>query len=649
MSLSEHKQKEVLDNFIFELENALKKNKIFGSSADFISKKICTYSSEFLERLRHYGRTELNEPLRLTNWVEEYILCIADLRLYQVSTTGNAQCGKTLFNTLYLIDFTAFSNLDTIWFYPTKTQLDSLVPAMYGRVSKYYLSNLEKSLDLISLAPKGNNYAQKLRDATIYFRFASTSAKDTTEAKKGLAAVGGSAASISGNVLFIEERSQIAPESLSTLYRRLDAARFPNGLIREIGTPGGGLGIESNIDRADHHFYPHTTCLSCGKEIALNPKGALLHKQPDGKYLSRTGRPVTWFHSDPHKKIKSAYFGCEYCRHPISDQQRKDAFFKCLKTGKRLTKLLEELPTSEDEIFKQQMNVVVHLSPLLRQSKLNLASLLIDIGENGDNPRDFQQQVLGWRSENDQSSITRELLKTAMDIYPPEKPHTCIIAGIDQGRHEDWLVIYKVWIEGFKRLPDIREWIYYPSQNRSPIARLEDSKKEVIFMSAVNRADIPRLLNEYNVDFGFIDNEPDIPDAYEFSQSTVLECADQKENLAKVVSPYQIMGGSMAIDGFAINTEYFKDLVLSSYVNQNVCLLEIDLNDKTVRSPCRHLTSSEKDLDKNKWIRPSDHIDDLFLASTFCEAALHEWANRIVELTSNSIQWFVDIHEDHFL
>ncbi|EFX60493.1 hypothetical protein DAPPUDRAFT_123965, partial [Daphnia pulex] len=348
----DHKKLEVAELFKELLENQTKQSKLFGSSREFIKTKVCSYSQEFIERLKKYGKTELNEDLNITNWVEEYCLVIADLRLYQVSTTGNAQCGKTLFNTLLLVDFTTFSNLDTIWFYPTKTQLDSLVPNMFGRVSKHYLTNLEKQLNIENLkSTKGNNYNQRIRDASIYFRFASTSAKDNTEQKKGLTAVGGSAASISGNMLFIEERSQISPDSLSTLYRRLDAARFPNGLIREIGTPGGGLGIESNIDRADYHFYPHTICDSCNKEIALNPKGALFHKQPDGIHLKE---------------------------------------------------LLKRLPTEEDQIFTQQLNVIVHLSPLLRQSKQNLAVKLVDIGENGDNPRDFQQQVLGWKSENDQ-------------------------------------------------------------------------------------------------------------------------------------------------------------------------------------------------------------------------------------------------------
>jgi len=623
----------------------------FLSREEFLETKIVNYADEFIARLKKHGCTELGEDLNLYPWLEELATGLSDLRIHHAATTGNAQCGKSLINTLLLCDFFLQSALDCLWFYPTKTQLDNLVPNMFGRVIRNYeqkiIDNLyEETGQKIAIKntnDKENNNIFQRRGASIHFRYASTSAKDHTETKSGLAVVGGSAASISGNILFIDERSQIPPDALSTLFRRLDAARLPGGIIREIGTPGSGLGIESLIDVCTHHFYPHIKCKHCGAEIELNPKGCLLIKDGD-TYLSVTGRPSRWFHSDPDDKVNSAYIACSSCKHPITDEERKNAYFKCLKTGEIFKDFRETLPTEIDKIFKHRQLIIFHLSPLLRQSKKDIAVDIISTGINTDSTRDYQQQVLGFASENDAVKITRRMLKDATEMYPPEKPHTCIVAGIDQGRHQDWMVIYKVWIDGFEPHQN-GIFLYKSSKDESPVVRIENAKREVLFISPVKRSDIKRLLRQYSVDLGFIDAEPGIAGAYELSKHTNLLLADQKRNNKKLVQETQFYDGAMAIPGYNIDENYFKDMVLNSYMSKNVFLLPINTTDKSPNSPARHLTSPEKDLDNNTWIRPNDKIDDLFMASMFAEVALHHRANTWVEKSETSLAWYLGLRK----
>jgi hypothetical protein len=621
--------------------------KVLPNRLDFID-NFTDYSDTFLERLKDIGCTELNEPLKLYPWLEELASGISDLRIYHVATTGNAQCGKSLINTLFLCDFFLNSNLDCIWFYPTKTQLDNLVPNMFGRVMQNYETRLiervkritgEKTFSLRKTTDKENNNIFQRRGSSIYFRYASTSGRDNTPQGKGLAGVGGSASSISGEIIFVDERSQIQPDALSMLFRRTDAARLAGGLIREIGTPGNGLGIELLLESSEFHFYPHIKCQNCSNEIQLSPKGCLLKKDKTGKFLSVTGRPINWFFKNSANKVKSAYIACSICGVEIADIERERAFFKCLKTGKRFTEFKKELPIEKQHIFKDRKIIAFHLSPLLRQTKVNLANHLIKTGLITDSTRDYQQQVLGFPSESETVRITREMIKSAMGKYEPTEPHTCIVAGIDQGRRQDWLVIYKCWVKGFKRL-NKHVCTYEMSTEESPVIRIENATREVIYIGEIERKNIPYLMNKYNVDLGFMDAEPGIAGAYEMSKNTCLLLADQKRQTSKLVQEMQFYDGALAVPGFGLHTLYFQDMLVNAYASECVCLPELDLYDKSPSSAVRHLIAPEKDLENNKWIRPQDKNDDLFFASMFAEAALHHWCNIQVEKSVGSVDWY---------
>lgn len=620
-----------INKIIFEaLSKSISENEKFLPLNVFLKTKFCSYADDFIERLEKFGCTELeDDKLILYPWVKEFAKGIADLRTYHVLTTGNCQCGKSLINTLFMVDFLVFVNLSVLWMYPTKTQVDNLVPGMFGRVVRSYIANVEKyfteknnkPFSLYKDSDRTSNSNFQVRGANAYFRYTSTSGKDNTTQRKGLATVGGSASSISANILFIDERSQILPDALGTVFRRLDAARLPGGLIREISTPGSGLGIELAVESAHFHFYPHIICEHCSNLIALSPKGCLLRPVEDEKYLSLTGRPIKWFHRDKENPIQSAYIGCPICEQEISEEERLNAHFRCLKTGISYSEYESRLSNDLEESLSERKVIAMHVSPLLRLTKYNLAAYIIDTGLNSESVKDFSQQMLGFPSETETQSITKQHIRAAVKRPKHDlKYQPIIIAGLDQGRREDWLYICKYWIPNLQHINGI--WYYEESKLISPIGAIESAFREVIFCSDVSRNNVPFLLKKYRVDYGFLDSEPDIPSAYEMSQFTVLDLVDQKKNLSKVIVPIKIMGGSLEVEGYGISTEYFQDALLNAWIGNNMTIFDLDVNSRSPQSVARHLTSVEKDSSTNKWQRPNDKVDDLHFAGGICRSGV---------------------------
>lgn len=629
------------------LSKSLSENEKFLPIEVFLRTKFCTYSQDFVKRLEKFGCTELaDDKLILYPWVKEFAKVVSELRTYHVLTTACAQIGKTLINTLFMVDFLVFVNLNVLWIYPSKTQVDNLVPGMFLPVVRAYIRNIEtyfteknnKPFTLTRDTDRTNNSNYQVRGATAHFRYTSTSAKDNTTQRKGLATVGGSASSISANILFIDERSQILPDALGTVFRRLDAARLPGGLIREVGTPGAGLGIESAIENANYHFYPHVICSHCDNIVALSPKGCLLKPIGEGKYLSLTGRPIEWFSKDKDDPIQTAYIGCPICASEISEEERINAHFRCIKTGISYAEYERKLPQTVEESLSERKTIAVHLSPLLRVTKYNLAAYIIDAGLNSESVKDFSQQLLGFPSEVDTQSISRQHIKAAINRSIPDTGSFVTIAGVDTGRRENWMYICRYYIQNLKFINGI--WYYTPSKLVSPVMAIENATRQVIFAKDVSQDEIPFLLQKFKVDHGFIDNEPERIAAYEICQFTVLNMADQKKNLPKLIAPIQVMSGALEMEAYGIDTTYFQDMMLNVWTGNNISIFDFDVNDRSPKSLSRHLCAMEKDSAMGQWIRPNDHIDDLFYAGVFCEAGIHQFVDNVVTKSKNSIMWY---------
>ena len=201
-----------------------------------------------------------------------------------------------------------------------------------------------------------------------------------------------------------------------------------------------------------------------------------------------------------------------------------------------------------------------------------------------------------------------------MSDYAPGFPIT--LAGIDCGRLAHWLWICKYHIinTDYKTTNELSD--------RTP--------REVLFAKDVVKTEIPSLLKDYNVNFGLIDNEPDIESSARLCQGTVLQMADQKTQQAEEYKEGEAIDGGVTYPVWKIRNEKFLKQVQTIFITDwedGYPLVQLPqswekyLSDNTENSPIRHLTAPRYDPEERKWVRPDDHVDDLYYACAFCEAA----------------------------
>lgn len=361
--------------------------------ADFNDFDYNGLADRFIDAVEQYGCNERGEPVKMSEWFIQYLRLICDLRI-NTYTSGCSQLGKTLGHTLFLCFCLTELGLNTLWSYDQERSLQIQVKSNFRPVIEGWLKRKgQKPLRTDSQ----NNTLYQVNNVTSQFVYVSTSKPGNSMG----AAAGGIAVGVSRDILFKEERSQYPPGASDPLNRRLDAGRVPTRPIRELGTPGAGAGIESEIKKCDRHFYPHYKCPHCGTKAPLNPKGCLLKEVElikDGKpvkiFLSEYGRPIAWFHKDKDDPIGTSYVGCSKCGEEISNDAINDVWFQCLKSGEILDDFLESLP---NEPTNKKFNCGIVISPLLRTDK-GTASRIIKEGLDTVNTADWQQQGLGEES-----------------------------------------------------------------------------------------------------------------------------------------------------------------------------------------------------------------------------------------------------------
>ncbi|PZV05771.1 MAG: hypothetical protein DCF32_10675 [Leptolyngbya sp.] len=478
-----------------------------------------------------------------------------------------------------------------------------------------------------------NNTLVQVNDGNAMFGFASTSAEVRGDRT---AAAGSSVISLTADILFMDERSKFAPGSAGPLVRRLDASILPTRPIRELGTPGGGSGIEAVIRTADYHFYPHYCCPACAAIAPLDPKGCLLKPfdtadaagNPVIRYLSESGRPIAktmpdgrmeayWHHHDPYNAIATAYFGCSRCGAELSGQVRSLAWMQCLKTGIRLLDFLDSLPVAPPW---PNHRVAFHLTPLTRDRETNEAERLIFDGINTANPTDWQQQGLGHQSEESANSVPFESIRAAIDGARPTGDPDFVLAGVDQGRGEDWL-----WVCAYHLPPGWR--------GMKTELVIQQTLRHVLFGGDIMRAELSDRLELLGVTFGLVDNEPDRSDAAWLCTQTPLEMADQRGTLSDAVKRGKVKDGGEVLDSWFIRNGKFLKQVLTSFLTlapDGAPLYRLPpawsqwlSNTSSERSPIRHLMAPSHDPSTGEWFRGEGNVDDIYYAAMFCEAAFY--------------------------
>lgn len=542
---------------------------------------------------------------------------------------------NTLAHTLLNVNTLCTTGLNTVWFYASRESRDGNCAEQFIPAALHWIANVEREKGIQLRSDRDRNLTSRFQigGATAIFSYTSTS--KTSPQRAGVAAVGGAAASVTGNVLFLEERSQMLPGTADPLPRRLDAGKIPTRPIRELGTPGGGLGIEQGLDECRHQFYPHVTCPNCQSLIKLNPKGCLL-KQVKGKYLSESGRPVEWHCKDSSNRIDSAYIACYKCNSELTKLAIEQARYYCLNTGVSLRDYLDSLPTDRIAISALRHKVAISISPLLRDVPYNLAAQIIRDGLTCVSTNDWQQQGLGLPSENLSTGITKEKIRDAIEASRPEGSPDFVLAGIDQGRAEDWLVVTEYYLPKDSSL--------------TPIEQANQTIRKIVFASDINRSEIGNYLMKYGVQFGLADSEPDRTSMLKIADRTCLALADQKTTLLDAVKEAVVKDGGNEYPCWFIRNNRFQDEVLNIFLNVawdgEICARlprswKEHLNSQfNYKSPVLHLTAPSIDVQTMKWVRGKNNIDDLFYAMVFCEAAFYIQLNQYLEgLRRPSLAW----------
>jgi hypothetical protein len=576
----------------------------------------------FLERVRTFGCTEKGNKLKMSPWYEEYLRLIGDFRIQHLLTTGPAQCGKTLGHTLLMVDSITTGKLNSAWFYESRTSLDQNVPMQFHPVADFWIAQMqEQGIRFRRGRDRSINTRYQVDQVNAIFSYVSTSRPSLRD--QGRAAAGGAAVSFQADWMVLEERSQYPPGAADPLPRRLDASMLPTRPIRELGTPGGGQGIEAELGDCDRYFYPHIQCKRCKEIQPLDPKGCVLKPttqrdalgRPKISFLSESGRPVAWHHTDSSAPVDSAFVGCAFCAYPISNNQRYEAEFRCRHTGQTLRDFLKELPSG---IPEQNWKVACHLSPLTREVHTNLAAEIIKSGMDASATEDWQQQRLGHPSESQASSITAEMLRQAMVSPKPTRKPDYTLAGIDVGRSEDWFAAVDFYLpNGYRQM--------------KPAEIFEKTIRSVRYASGIVRDRIPHLLDEFGVTYGLIDNEPSRESSMRICRDTCLEMGDQVAYLQEIIEEIEVQDGGITARCWHFRNEKFMSTVLEGFLLKAAdgyplyrlpIAWEKWISNPSENSPLRHLSGPYRDPN-GQWRRGAGNVDDLYFAIVFVEVAFY--------------------------
>lgn len=564
------------------------------------------------------AKNERGEDIQVTPILEEYLRLLLDYRVNQVVCGGCAQIGKSLFAIVAYSYTTCKLGFNCLFLFPQQQSLERLVPLNHRSV----VENWEKTL----YKGKKRNLITNLKTikslsgGVILYSYSTTKTQDNEGA-----AAKSSIVSFSVDALYIDEVSQYPKGAVEMAFRRLDAGRIPTQPVRLLGTAGNGGGIERYITNCDYQFYPSVVCNNCGEVTFLDPFGGLLADSNvfDVKgdsyksYLSATGRPIHWYGKDKQitTDTQKASIVCQHCHSQISDEQIEASNFRDKVSKVRLVDFLDNLPD------KEFYSVSVELSPLLRGNKK--VSKLLKEGLTTSAPSDWVQQALGKPSEFGNTSITLEQIycgfnKTLPKAKQSKYDYGCssiVIAGIDQGHSADHVVIIR----------------YYYNYDRDINFIAENSYREFLYFGAVSRAEIPTILSNYKVQFGFIDNEPSIDSAAEVVRKTnCLMLVDQQGKQKDDFILGDAKDGGYNFPCVKINHRKFgRSLIVgfSRVSKEGIPLYQFSpatdwiLTATRDVSPARHLTSVVYDPEDGLLKRPVDKVDHYFFATLFAEAA----------------------------
>ena len=208
------------------------------------------------------------------------------------------------------------------------------------------------------------------------------------------------------------------------------------------------------------------------------------------------------------------------------------------------------------------------------------------------------------------------------------RPFYITLAGIDCGRSSDW-----IWIANF----------HVPENDFDTINQISDvTLREVIHAGPVMKTEIKERLEEYQVKYGIMDNEPNIESGARICEMTCLEMGDQRDGQLEEFKESTVLDGGVEYPCWKFRNEKYLRQVLNifslEYSDGHPLVRlptewEVFEKDNSDLSPFKHLTSPELDPLTGRFEREDDHIDDIYYAAAFCEVAFSIFMQKQLQMS----------------
>ena len=165
-------------------------------------------------------------------------------------------------------------------------------------------------------------------------------------------------------------------------------------------------------------------------------------------------------------------------------------------------------------------------------------------------------------------------------------------------------------------------------------------------MKDVHSQEIAKLCAEFNVQGGFIDNEPSISSAAKLARNSGLLLADQKDKLTEDFREITVVDGGEEFPAYGIKYRKWCKNIFSLFALNKYSINPIyqwqEYSQTNPLSIYRHLTGVAWEPEEGIVERDSSKIDDLYFALMFAEAAFSLYLTNpsIVAYAGNNTEWW---------
>jgi hypothetical protein len=589
------------------------------------------WAEKFVAWLENCALTERNRKVSLRKWHKQYARVIADYRIPETVTGGAAQIGKSLFHYLLCIYTAEQGAFNTLYLFAKASIRDKLVGSTIQPLTEYNLPHFNNKWKL----KNDNTRARVTEAATSYYSFLNNpSLSDNVSVPVEIA-------SISVDVRFIDEISQVPAKLVSASGNRQDYAQIPSKPVRKLGTPGkAGIGLDTHLALCDYEFYLYCQCTHCHQLASLHPEKALLKEgqtqDSEGNlttsFYDQEFRPVDWFWKDAADKVKTAYIGCEHCGAELEDEIRFNASYYDMHTLYPLESLLQDV--ADDPYVLRRIGI--HTPPLVRETKYNLAASLISEGLTTDDTENWVQQSLGLSTTSEHTGLNPRILRESInsrlpfDLYTYEKVR---MLGLDQARGSHYVCVSDMHI---------------PKKGDS-LARYRRTYRKVLGFYRVPLSTLTQFVERTAPIVGCLDAAPELTVASQiFDQYGFFPVLQKNTDRIIFQEDEATTMGGVDVKTFSCNNQYFISQTLKNFFYQDECgnrmtqlpsSLEYQIGTGKLSYPLNHLLGIQFNPDKEKFEKSGGSRCDYFYALMFAEIALYHYIFHNVDV-SGYLSWF---------